>query len=226
MLLSYRPSVSNVVYRCMTPVLKRDRICHATVTQATCCAHGCHAVVSLACSSQTLTCLNIFDVSRGHRGTGYSDVRREGRVAWRGMWYTGRDPMGGLGIWCTARRRPLLPAPPAGGQVAVPIVAPAVAPVVAQNFPPVVDQNVPPVVAPVGVPAMAAAELAAFVAELGNEVMGDYNNVFLRDGVAANAEDYDENDSEDDEDKEEEAMDDDEEDWSDDEFDDAEFANV
>ena len=218
MLLSYRPSVSNVVYRCMTPVLKRDRICHATVTQATCCAHGCHAVVSLACSSQTLTCLNIFDVSRGHRGTGYSDVRREGRVAWRGMWYTGRDPMGGLGIWCTARRRPLLPAPPAGGQVAVPIVAPVVAPVVAQN--------VPPVVAPVGVPAMAAAELAAFVAELDNEVMGDYNNVFLRDGVAANAEDYDENDSEDDEDKEEEAMDDDEEDWSDDEFDDAEFANV
>ena len=139
-------------------------------------------------------------------------------MAWRGMWYTGRDPMGGLGIWCTARRRPLLPAPPAGGQVAVPIVAPVVAPVVAQN--------VPPVVAPVGVPAMAAAELAAFVAELDNEVMGDYNNVFLRDGVAANAEDYDENDSEDDEDKEEEAMDDDEEDWSDDEFDDAEFANV
>ena len=104
------------------------------------------------------------------------------------------------------RRRPLLPAPTAGGQVAVPIVA--------------------PVVAPVGVPAMAAAELAAFIAELDNEVMGDYNNVFLRDGVAAHANDHDENDSEDDEDEEEEAMDDDEEDWSDDEFDDAEFANV
>jgi hypothetical protein len=73
---------------------------------------------------------------------------------------------------------------------------------------------------------MAAAELAAFIAELDNEVMGDYNNVFLRDGVAAHANDHDKNDSEDDEDEEVEAMDDDEEDWSDDEFDDAEFANV